>query len=327
MKKRWKIFWIVCGTCFLIGIICCGAAWGIGTTMDDIMHGFPEEMIWGSKATKYVVTDKWDQDDDDWDDDDWDDDDRDDDDRDDDDWDDEQDAQDDDDERRDNMNGIANILENNGKASYKDINSIKSNVYAGSIHLKKGTDTDTITVESIDTNEKLGFRAFEKDGILYLTSNKKIKKSNNIGKGTITVTIPGNMAFDEIELNMKAGKLKADQIRTKNLEVNAGAGEVNILEFQAEEAEFVCGAGSVTASGDAGKKLEADCGVGELLLNLKGVKEDYNYDLECGIGEIRCADESYSGFGKDYTIDNHAAKNMEIECGIGQITVKYMNQI
>lgn len=322
MKKRWKIFWIVCSICFLIGIICCGAAWGIGTTMDDIMHGFPEEMNWGSKVTKYVVTDKWDQDDDDWDDDDWDDDDWDDD-----EWDDEQDAQDDDDERRDNMNGMANILENNGKASYKDINSIKSNVYAGSIHLKKGTDTDIITVESIDTNEKLGFRAFEKDGILYLTSNKKIKKGNDIGKGTITVTIPENMAFNEIELNMKVGKLKADQIRTKNLEVNAGAGEVNILDFQAEEAEFVCGAGSVTASGDVGKKLEADCGVGELLLNLEGVKEDYNYNLECGIGEIRCADESYSGFGKDYTIDNHAAKNMEIECGIGQITVKYMNQM
>ena len=174
MKKRWKIFWIVCGICFLVGIICCGAAWGIGTTLDDIMHGFPEEMKCGSKITKYIVTDKWDNDDDDWDNDDWDDDDR-------------YDEQDDwdDDERRDNMNGIANILENNGKASYKDINSIKSNVYTGSIHLKKGTDTDVITVESIDINEKLGFRAFEKDGILYLTSNKKIKKSNNIGKGRI----------------------------------------------------------------------------------------------------------------------------------------------
>ena len=157
------------------------------------MHGFPEEMKWGSKVTKYIVTDKWDQDDDDWDNDDWDNDDGDNDDWDDDDWDDddrydEQDDWDDDDERRDNMNGIANILENNGKASYKDINLIKSNVYTGSIHLKKGTDTDVITVESIDINEKLGFRAFEKDGILYLTSNKKIKKSNNIGKGTITVT-------------------------------------------------------------------------------------------------------------------------------------------
>ena len=71
-EKRWKIFWIVCGICFLVGIICCGAAWGIGTTLDDIMHGFPEEMKCGSKITKYIVTDKWDNDDDDWDNDDWD---------------------------------------------------------------------------------------------------------------------------------------------------------------------------------------------------------------------------------------------------------------
>ena len=71
MKKRWKIFWIVCGICFLVGIICCGAAWGIGTTLDDIMHGFPEEMN-GDQSYKYIVTDKWDQDDDDWDNDDWD---------------------------------------------------------------------------------------------------------------------------------------------------------------------------------------------------------------------------------------------------------------
>lgn len=118
-EKRWKIFWIVCGICFLVGIICCGAAWGIGTTLDDIMHGFPEEMKWGSKVTKYIVTDKWDQDDDDWDNDDWDNDDWDDDDWDDDDRYDEQDDWDDDDERRDNMNGIANILENNGRPHIK----------------------------------------------------------------------------------------------------------------------------------------------------------------------------------------------------------------
>ena len=55
------------------------------------MHGFPKEMKWGSKVTKYIVTDKWDQDDDDWDNDDWDNDDWDDDDWDDDDRYDEQD--------------------------------------------------------------------------------------------------------------------------------------------------------------------------------------------------------------------------------------------
>ena len=67
----------------------------LGTTLDDIMHGFPEEMKWGSKVTKYIVTDKWDQDDDDWDNDDWDNDDWNDDDWDDDDRYDEQDDWDD----------------------------------------------------------------------------------------------------------------------------------------------------------------------------------------------------------------------------------------
>ena len=51
--------------------------------------------------------------------------------------------------------------------------------------MKKGTDTDVITVESIDINEKLGFRAFEKDGILYLTSNKKIKKVITLEKAQL----------------------------------------------------------------------------------------------------------------------------------------------
>ena len=315
MKKRWKIFWIVCGSMFLAGIICCSVSWGMGTTLTDIARQFPHGISWISEDEDWDDADEEDEED----------------------IEDDQDEEDDQNERKqeetaasqekETMKDATGIIEGNGKAAYQNIREIKSTVGAGRIHLKTQPDTDEITVESKDTHKKLGFRAYAKDGILYLTSNKKITKTRNVGKGTITVTLPADIELEEVELNLKAGELKAEQILAKDLEVNAGAGEVNILEFQAEEAEFACGAGSVTASGDAGKKLAADCGVGELLLNLKGVKEDYNYDLECGIGEIRCADESYSGFGKDYTIDNHAAKNMEIECGIGQITVKYMNQM
>ncbi len=99
---------------------------------------------------------------------------------------------------------------------------------------------------------------------------KKIKRIKNIGKGTITVTLPKDMELEKAELDLKAGELRAEQIFAKDLEVNAGAGEVNILEFAAEKAEFKCGAGSITATGDAKKKIEADCGVGEINLKIKG---------------------------------------------------------
>ncbi len=63
--------------------------------------------------------------------------------------------------------------------------------------------SDEITVESKDTHKKLGFRAYAKDGILYLTSNKKITKTRNVGKGTITVTLPADIELEEVELNLR----------------------------------------------------------------------------------------------------------------------------
>ena len=296
MKKRWKIFWIVCGSMFLIGIICCSVSWGMGTTLTDIAHQFPHGISWVSEDKTYGDPD--DDDDDDIDDDQ--------------EEDNETDTDDDQDEQKQeetvqaqekaNMKDATGVIEGNGKATYQNIHEIKSTVREGRIHLKTQSDTDEITVESKDTHEKLGFCAFAKNGTLYLTSNKKIKRIKNIGKGTITVTLPKDMELEKAELDLKAGELRAEQILAKDLEVNAGAGEVNILEFAAEKAEFKCGAGSITATGDAKKKIEADCGVGEINLKIKGKQKDYNYDLDCGIGEIRCGDDSFSGFGREKSI-------------------------
>ena len=53
MKKRWKIFWIVCGSMFLIGIICCSVSWVMGTTLTDIAHQFPHGISWVSEDKTY----------------------------------------------------------------------------------------------------------------------------------------------------------------------------------------------------------------------------------------------------------------------------------
>ena len=221
MKKRWKIFWIVCGSMFLIGIICCSVSWGMGTTLTDIAHQFPHGISWVSEDKTYGDPD----DDDDQEEDN------------------ETDTDDDQDEQKQeetvqaqekaNMKDATGVIEGNGKATYQNIHEIKSTVREGRIHLKTQSDTDEITVESKDTHEKLGFCAFAKNGTLYLTSNKKIKRIKNIGKGTITVTLPKDMELEKAELDLKAGELRAEQIFAKDLEVNAGAGEVNILEFAA----------------------------------------------------------------------------------------------
>ena len=199
MKKRWKIFWIVCGSMFLIGIICCSVSWGMGTTLTDIAHQFPHGISWVSEDKTYGDPD---DDDDDIDDDQ--------------EEDNETDTDDDQDEQKQeetaqaqekaNMKDATGVIEGNGKATYQNIHEIKSTVREGRIHLKTQSDTDEITVESKDTHEKLGFCAFAKNGTLYLTSNKKIKRIKNIGKGTITVTLPKDMELEKAELDLKAGE-------------------------------------------------------------------------------------------------------------------------
>ena len=111
------------------------------------------------------------------------------------------------------------------------------------------------------------------------------------------------------------------------MEVKNGAGKVYLQDFTAGRAEFECGAGALSGKGDTTEKMKVECGVGEVDLKLKGSKKDYNYDLECGIGEIVCGGDKYSGFGKEVNLDNKASKNMEIECGIGQINIDYVTEL
>ena len=125
MKKRWKIFWIVCGSMFLIGIICCSVSWGMGTTLTDIAHQFPHGISWVSEDKTYGDPD----DDDDQEEDN------------------ETDTDDDQDEQKQeetvqaqekaNMKDATGVIEGNGKATYQNIHEIKSTVREGRIHLKK----------------------------------------------------------------------------------------------------------------------------------------------------------------------------------------------
>ena len=142
MKKRWKIFWIVCGSMFLAGIICCSVSWGMGTTLTDIARQFPHGISWISEDEDWDDADEEDEED----------------------IEDDQDEEDDQNERKqeetaasqekETMKDATGIIEGNGKAAYQNIREIKSTVGAGRIHLKTQPDTDEITVESKDTHKK-----------------------------------------------------------------------------------------------------------------------------------------------------------------------------
>lgn len=206
--------------------------------------------------------------------------------------------------------------------SFKGTAGIDMELSAGNVRFVTGEGSE-IRVETEGLSQRLGFRCYQEGKELKLSSKRKFNHIGNIGRGTITVYIPKEMTFEEVSLNMGAGTLSIESIYARDLTVEVGAGEVTIEQFQADEAQFECGAGTISAKGDIRSQADLHCGVGSIVYTAAGREEEYNYDIECGVGEIVCGDSSYSGLGKDRSIDNDADKEINIEGGVGSVIVEF----
>lgn len=205
---------------------------------------------------------------------------------------------------------------------YSNIREIEGELFAGNIVVVVVDDSE-ITVETKGVSERLGFYSYEEEGTLYLETKKNLKQWSNMNVGTITVSIPRDMIFEEVSLDIGAGKMDLESICANSFSIDAGAGEVNIQYFDARDAEINCGAGSVTAYGRISEEMDIECGIGQISLTMDGCEDDYNYDISCGVGEIVCGDRRYSGIGHDDYVNNGAGKEMSLECGIGQINIAF----
>ena len=78
--------------------------------------------------------------------------------------------------------------------------------------------------------------------------------------------------------------------------------------------------------GTVEKEVDIDCGAGSVTLNLEGKVEDYNYELECGIGSIDIGGSSYSGLSSSHSVDNGAARIISADCGMGAISLRFAGE-
>lgn len=339
MKNGWKIFWIVCGICAGIGLICCAAAYVMGVTTEAIENRFPNGIGIVRHGADFIDVDDYDDDDnDDYDSDDYIDD-----------FDDDDNDNDDYDsndyagnysghgqhhsedfhcaryaaESVTNTGSRSDIIYGTGSQRFTGVNSIDIYMWGGVIEVDDAVgSSDEIGVETDNISKKLGLKCYMDGNELKIETKKKVIGMKNKG-GRIILHVPENYRFQAADLSLVAGYLHVDDICSDELSIDVGAGEGVVEKFTALEADVECGAGSLTASGTADRKVEIDCGVGEVVYAAGGKEKDYNYEINCGIGEIVCGEGSYSGIGAEKTISNNADKNMEISCGIGSVAVNF----
>ena len=143
----------------------------------------------------------------------------------------------------------------------------------------------------------------------------------------LEIYIPAGV-LREIEIEAINGAIAADSIVADNVSIDIDNASVNIQELVVEnKAELQINAGEMVIGYYEGSNLDVECAVGAMMIVCEGNKNDYNYNLECGVGEIIMGDEIYSGLGQEIHVKNGGTKLIEAECAMGQIQIEFPNSL
>lgn len=176
------------------------------------------------------------------------------------------------------------------------------------------------------------------NGILCVSETKK--PFSSFPKGvTVVLNIPEGFVFDNATIDTGAGKVEIDELSCDALKLSIGAGEAQIKNLTANSrADIDGGAGKLTIEGGLLCNLELDMGIGELTLKsriegqgyldygigatnltLLGNREDYQIELDKGIGEAELEGESM----RDDSVYGAGENRIEIDGGIGTINIEF----
>ena len=218
-----------------------------------------------------------------------------------------------------------------------EISDLNIQINAADFYIKEGNSF------SIESNLK-NLEVDEKNGCLTLKDLTKIKLngSNAYENAVLTIYVPVGTVFDNVNIKTGAGRFTVDSLSAATIGFELGAGDVTISKLIAEKsANIEGGAGRITISDGAIKNLDlemglgqlnltsaltGDCnldsGVGEMNVTLLGSKDDYELDIEKGIGNITVDGKNVTDFGSG----GNGAHEVDIHGGVGAINVRFNNE-
>lgn len=216
----------------------------------------------------------------------------------------------------------------NIQESYQGIRELDLDIATGEIKiLKAPKEQQEITVETQKISKSLKFKCYEEEGVLNITTNKKvwnwIYARNHAQDAKIYIYIPEGYKLEEVEMNLSAGSIYIEDIHTEDLDIDVDAGEVQVESFLTNDLTMNCDMGLIEALGKTLGDADLESGVGEINFTAIGNETDYNYDLNCDIGSIVCGEREFTEIGSEYQIENQSDKTMSIECGIGKVNVQF----
>jgi len=225
-------------------------------------------------------------------------------------------------------------------AEGEEVTGIDFEFAVGEVEVRTG---NTMEVTVVDMFEN-AITSEVKNGVWYIEDS--LIESGSVHSDyspEITITIPEDMSFGQVEIYLAAGMLNADELAADEvfLEVDAGSlkvfelvakealnikngvGEIKVYDVDAKNLTVDNGIGALSFTGAVSGYNTVKCGIGEVKLSLTDrSRVDFNYSVECGIGEVEIDGNSFNGTVESNNYDRSDADYFALDCGIGCIEIE-----
>lgn len=224
--------------------------------------------------------------------------------------------------------------------TYTDVESLNISNSTGKLTIKTGDEfkieaenvssdfeakvTGNGTLSISDDNHFFRFLWFHIGGFnnpdsritLYIPADFTAKDAKiDSGAGSVSIE---SLRADYLEVSAGAGNITGNDISANKVKIDGGVGSVSLNAVNFNNGDYDCGVGSLSIEGTLTGRNKIDCGVGDVDLNLTGNAEDYDLDVDSGIGSVRINGQKV----KDgYKTDNNADNSIIIDGGVGNVRI------
>lgn len=143
---------------------------------------------------------------------------------------------------------------------------------------------------------------------------------------SITLTFPRGLELERMEVESGMGSIEVQDLTAQQIEVSGGMGNFDATNLNASRRLYIdAGMGDVDVSGSFGGEVELNCGMGSVSLEVLGAsREDFDYDLDVGMGSLSVEGIETDGFlGGEYKTNDGKERSITVDGGMGDVKISF----
>lgn len=204
------------------------------------------------------------------------------------------------------------------------------------------SDNNTVTISN---TTKLDIQSELADNTLRIYCDEDTVMLTNSGQ--VTISIPANMTFDNVDfsfgaieykqsvamtadtctIELGAGDMEVESLNASYIEANVGAGNLTLKKTFAKNADFEIGMGNLDMDGNISNNMELDCGIGNASLILDCMDKDHNVSYDVSMGTFKYGSNQVDGISGGNYIDNGSDYEYTIACSMGNVDITFNERI